>query len=426
LAGDGGGLTALGGVCGHVWEDVRDARVPLVVCGHVPAYVRDVRAPLVVCGHVPAYVRDVRAPLVVCGHVPAYVRDVRAPLVVCRHVPAYVPGKIRRGPVDNLRRLRRDPGTLDRMAAQMHEAELDVRKPFSRADARRAGIPVRHLTSTRFRKLFYDLYIGADLAVTPAVLASAALRISPAGSHASHFTAAEIWGGVVPDQPLTHVSSPHGCTRSERQGVGSHETRRGSQVVVFRQLRVSSPEQTFIDLATELTLVDLVVLGDSLVKMRRTTTRKIVEAAVAWKGKGSRLARRAAHLVRAGVDSPMETRLRMLMVLAGLPEPVVNHIEYDAMGAWAKRFDLSYPDLLLIIEYDGRQHAEDDRQWGRDIDRREELDADGWRLIVVRSTGIYTEPGRTLERIVDAMRSCGARGLPRNLTSEWERYFPGR
>ncbi len=191
-------------------------------------------------------------------------------------------------------------------------------------------------------------------------------------------------------------------------------------------MRVSSPEQTFVDLATKMNLVDLVVLGDSLVAKRRTTARQIVEAANAWRGKGSRLARRAAHLVRAGVDSPMETRLRMLMVLAGLPEPVVNHIEYDAMGVWAKRFDLSYPELLLIIEHDGRQRAEDDRQWGRDIERREELDTDGWRLIVVRSTGIYTEPGRTLERIMDAMRERRARGMPRTLNREWERYFPGR
>lgn len=231
---------------------------------------------------------------------------------------------------------------------------------------------------------------------------------------------------MVPHQPLTHVSSRHGRTRSERQGVDGHENSRGSQVVIHRGLRVSTPEQAFIDLATRLNLVDLVVLGDSLVAKRRTTTLRIIEATLAWNGKGGRLARRAAQFVRAGVDSPMETRLRMLIVLAGLPEPVVNHIEYDAKGAWAKRFDLSYPDLLLIIEYDGRHHAEDDHQWGRDIDRREELDADGWRLIVVRSAGIYAEPGRTLERIVDAMRSCGARGLPRKLNIDWERHFPGR
>lgn len=61
------------------------------------------------------------------------------------------------------------------MAARMLGAELDVLSPFSRADARRAGIPVKHLTTTRFRKLFYDLYISADLAVTPVVLASAGL-----------------------------------------------------------------------------------------------------------------------------------------------------------------------------------------------------------------------------------------------------------
>jgi hypothetical protein len=311
------------------------------------------------------------------------------------------------------------------MAAQMSEAKLDVRKPFSRADARRAGIPVSALTASRFRKLFYDLYISADVTVTHALLASADLRISSVGSHVSRFTAAEIWGAVVPSQPLTHVSSRYGRTRSERQGVGSHLASRESMVVSSEGMRISSPEQTFIELATEIPLVDLVVLGDSLVKKGRTTTAQTVEAALAWKGKGGRVARRAAGLVRAGVDSPMETRLRMLMVLAGLL-PAVNHTEYGAAGRWAKRFDLSYPELLLIIEYDGRQHAEDDQRWPRDIDRREDLDADGWRLIIVRSTGIYVELGRTLERIVDALRSCGARGLPRTLTSDWQRHFPGR
>ena len=122
----------------------------------------------------------------------------------------------------------------------------------------------------------------------------------------------------------------------------------------------------------------------------------------------------------------METRLRLLMVFAGLPEPVVNHIVFDARGAVSKRFDLSYPELKLVIEYDGRQHAESDRQWERDTERREEMDVEQWRLIVIRSKDIYVQPLRTLERIVDAMRARGARGLPRTLSHEWERHFPGR
>jgi len=298
--------------------------------------------------------------------------------------------------------------------------------PFTRAEARAAGISARQVSGGRYQRLFHDLYVSADLVVTPEVRASAVLKICPPGSQASHFTAAELWGATVPSQPQTHVSCPQPGMRSGRRGVGSHRLSRDARVVRFRGIRVSSPEQTFIDLACTLSLVDLVVLGDSLVKTKRTTVGRLVDAVKAWGGRGSRPARRAVGFVRSGVDSPMETRLRMLMVLAGLPEPVVNHIEYDAMGAWAKRFDLSYPDLLLVIEYDGRQHAEDDRQWGRDIDRREELDGDGWQLIVIQAKGIYVEPHRTLVRIADAMRARGARNVPTRFRDEWRSHFPGR
>jgi len=311
-------------------------------------------------------------------------------------------------------------------AAQIPDRTLDRRRSFCRDDARRAGIPVKHLSSARFRKLFHNVYIGADVPLTPAVLAAAALRVSAAGSHASHHTAAGIWGGIVPDQPLTHVSSPRGTTRSKRQGVGSHQIAEGARVACVGGLPVSSPEQTFIDLATELSLVDLVVLGDSLVRKGATSTRQLVRAAQSWHGKGCRAAGRAALLVRAEVDSPMETRLRLLMVFAGLPEPVINHIVYDARDRWNMRFDLSYPELMVIIEYDGRHHAEDDRQYARDILRREELEGAGWRIVIIRAKDMYVAPGQTLDRIVSVMRRAGAGNLPRTLSRDWERHFPGR
>ena len=224
---------------------------------------------------------------------------------------------------------------------------FDERVPFTRAEARAAGISAKALIGGRYQRLFYDLYVTAAVVLTPVVRAKAALKVCPAGSQVSHFTAAELWGAIVPHQPLTHLSSPQPGVRSERRGVQSHRLSAHSHAVRFRGIRVSSPEQTFIDLACVLPLVDLVVLGDSLVKAKRTTVHRLVEAVNAWRGWGSRPARRAVGYVRKGVDSPMETRLRMLMVLAGLPEPVVNHIQFDAMGGWAKRFDLSYPDLLL-------------------------------------------------------------------------------
>ena len=62
-----------------------------------------------------------------------------------------------------------------------------------------------------------------------------------------------------------------------------------------------------------------------------------------------------------------------------------------------------YEHVRLIVEYDGRQHAEETRQWFTDIFRREELDQMHWRLVIVTSEGIYREPLRTLERVRDAL-----------------------
>jgi len=69
-------------------------------------------------------------------------------------------------------------------------------------------------------------------------------------------------------------------------------------------------------------LTELVTAGDSLVRRAGVEPDRLIEAASSARGvRGARLARQAAALVRRGVDSPMESRLRLLLVLAGLPEP---------------------------------------------------------------------------------------------------------
>ena len=143
------------------------------------------------------------------------------------------------------------------------------------------------------------------------------LGISPPGSFVSHQTAGRIWGGIVPDTPDVHVTVSGKAGRTSRQGVKAHAKLDGTAVTRFRNLPVTTPEQTFLDLATGLDLVALVVLGDSLIRAGRTSTAVLRDAATAWRGRGAKLARRAARYVRDGVDSAMETRLRMLLVLAG-------------------------------------------------------------------------------------------------------------
>jgi very-short-patch-repair endonuclease len=78
----------------------------------------------------------------------------------------------------------------------------------------------------------------------------------------------------------------------------------------------------------------------------------------------------------------------------------------------------------VVVEYDGRQHAEDPRQYDSDIFRREELDRSGWRLVVVTAKGIFRSPGTTLAHVRDALRDRGARGLPTSFRDEWRQHFP--
>ena len=82
-----------------------------------------------------------------------------------------------------------------------------------------------------------------------------------------------------------------------------------------------------------------------------------------------------------------------------------------------------HPALKLIIEYDGRQHARDSAQWQRDLSRREQLDALGWRLIVVTAGDLYDAPAQVLARVQTALIERGATGIRRQFKTEWLRYF---
>ena len=120
----------------------------------------------------------------------------------------------------------------------------------------------------------------------------------------------------------------------------------------------------------------------------------------------------------------METRLRLLLVLAGLPEPEVNHVIRDEWGSILRRFDLAYPTLKLIIEFDGRHHVRRAEQWEADIARREALESDGWRTLIVTSAGIYRDPTATVEKVRRALQLRGVRVGP--IRDGYRVHFPGR
>ncbi|WP_157683548.1 endonuclease domain-containing protein [Microlunatus soli] len=250
----------------------------------------------------------------------------------------------------------------------------------------------------------------------------AAMVIFP-NAFASHSSAALIWGGDPPYDDRTHISVLAGETRSRRRGIAAHLATDEDGVRTKNGIRLSSPERSLCELATEgADLVALVVLGDSLVRAEVTTPEKLIAVADSWPHRRAAVASRAARLVREGVESSMESRLRMLIVLAGLPEPTVNVIMRHPNGEWKWRFDLCYRDLKLLIEYDGEHHALDPEQRARDLERREELEHQGWRIVVIQKQHIYRTPGRVLERICVAREDCSADPRSCRTRTTWRNY----
>ena len=301
---------------------------------------------------------------------------------------------------------------------------LETRRPFTYAQGLAAGISPARLRGPSFRKVLPGVYVDASVPRRRYERVEAALLIHPVPAYASHTSAARVYGLPVPKE-LTeeHVTVFRRQDRRNRRGVRSHLAPASGSTTRLSGIRISTPAQLFTEMATLLGLVDLVVLGDDMVRRKLVTPEKLVRAAAEYTGNHARKARRAAGLVRDEVDSPMETRLRMLLVLAGLPEPKVNHKIYEN-GRLLYRFDLCYPGLQLAVEYDGRQHRDDD-QWDDDIDRDDWLDHHDWMIVKVFSRGVYREPAKTIERVRHAILARGGR-VPRRLSEEWRLHFPGR
>lgn len=299
-----------------------------------------------------------------------------------------------------------------------------MRRPFTYADAMRAGVSAAALRGPRFRALFRGAHIHESVRPHPLVRVEAALLLHPPDAFASHASAGRVHGMPLPTLPDEHVSVFRKQDRRPRPGLKPHVAAPGTPVVTIRGIRTSAPCQTFVELAEQLGLVDLVVVGDWLVRNGRCTPSELRAFCAASRHPGAKRAQRAAAYVRSRVDSVMETRLRLLIVLAGLPEPEVNVEVTDVDGRPLYRFDLCWPDLKILVEYDGRQHRADLDQWDHDTDRREWLDAHGWLLVPVFSRGIYRDPAKTLRRVESALRSRGA-VLPRQLSDAWRPFFPG-
>lgn len=301
---------------------------------------------------------------------------------------------------------------------------FSVRRPFLRRRGLAAGLGRATLDGPGFRRILYGVLVAADVPDTPRLRAEAALLCFFPSAFASHRTAARLWEVPVRLPAGEDVTVPEAGHRLRRTGVTSH-VRAQADVAVVGGVRVSALSDLFVELASVLPLVELVVVGDWMVRRHRVRPVALLAAASAAGGRSGALARSAAAYVRERVDSPMESRLRMLLVLAGLPEPQVNLEIRTTDGEVLRRYDLCWPGVRVIVEYDGRHHVERVEQWEQDLTRREAIDDSEWRILVIVSSGIYRAPEQTVARVHTLLRARGLAGVPLRPRDDWRPHFVG-
>lgn len=296
--------------------------------------------------------------------------------------------------------------------------------PFTTAMAREHGVSAQTLRGSRFRHPYRGVLVWHLLPRDLATQVDAARLILPATAMASHLTSVELLGGQVPWTPRPHFWVPASHAGRSVRGLHLHAYDRRPAGVEVDGRMLTAPGKTFVDCATQLNLVQLVAVGDSLVRRGWIMPEHLRLVALEAARRDIRKARLAAHFVRERVDSWQESRTRMLIVLGDLPEPETGLPMHDESGGWLATPDLSYRGVKIAIEYDGGHHDEDLVQRDRDVMRDENLRDDGWIVIVVRAADLRLRPAVTLMRILRALQQRGHPSVPCWPSDGWRPYFP--
>jgi hypothetical protein len=177
-------------------------------------------------------------------------------------------------------------------------------------------------------------------------------------------------------------------------------------------VRVTTPLRTAFDLARGRDETAAVVAVDALAFRHGFAPDLLLNFAVRYRGlRGVAGVPGVLGLADRRAMSPPETRLRLLLVRAGLPRPEVQHSVLDDARRRAVWLDLAYPAPRVGIEYEGADHTGPDRVL-RDATRVTRLVDAGWRIYRYTRFDLRDEPGRIVAEIGRALDHAPTSGTP--------------
>ena len=240
-------------------------------------------------------------------------------------------------------------------------------------------------------------------------------------SAASHASAFRLWEfpGFLPgsDHPVIHISRPDSVAIPRRAGVKGHRGQFfADEIVNLNGLLITSRTRTWLDCARKMSIDELTVVADHLVRIPRpefelrdepyATLAELAEMLDRHKGTpGIQKARLALEQARVGADSAPETRLRLALINAGLPVPELNQPVELSAGV-VRQPDMAYRELRVAVEYEGEGHS-DPAQVVRDIAREEDFLRAGWILVRISKRHMQNDARPAAAKVRGALLSRG-------------------
>lgn len=237
-------------------------------------------------------------------------------------------------------------------------------------------------------------------------------------------TAAILYEAPIDPGPDLHVGVLAPARSPRGAGVrGVKVAARLANIHTHEGLRMTTPATTWAMLATELSVRELVALGDWFVRVPRdrrgraqphrqlTTTAQLAHAITAGRRPGIAKLREALPLIRVGSSSTLESEFRLDARAAGLPEPELDVEIRDAAATLLGITELVYPGQRVAVEIEGDHHRTSRKQWMRDIDKYTSYAAEGWEVVRLTSAHIRGSRPRAVEIVRDVLLRRGWQSL---------------
>jgi len=205
---------------------------------------------------------------------------------------------------------------------------------------------------------------------------------------------------VQPTNPV-QVALPLDVRLASRAGLEVRHCDLGDEVQLINGVAATTIERTLLDICARSSAVDALIVLDMALLAGHGLGR--------YEGRpGAARLRRLAPFA-APAESPMETRLRWILIQAGLPVPEVQTDLYDGDGRFVGRADLYYPAIHVVIEFDGANHRD---RLVNDNRRQNALVGAGYRVLRFTTADLYGRPQAVVAQVEAAWSDKRSTGKP--------------